>query len=151
MKNNRQLGILILALGIIGVLMTMQIPVQTFTDDPGPRVFPYLGSILLLISGLGLILSPQKQTEKSGPFLTKEGWIRAAKMTALFILYALALKIIGFYIATPIMVFFFYRQIAGPEKTRIVRGIIYSLITFGSVYFVFGKVLNSFLPPGMIF
>ena len=41
MKNDKHLGLIILALGITGILLTMQIPVKTFTDDPGPRVFPY--------------------------------------------------------------------------------------------------------------
>jgi hypothetical protein len=151
MKNDKQLGLIILALGIAGILLTIQIPIKTFTDDPGPRVFPYMGSIILVISGLGLFLTRQKSTGDTEPFLTREGWKRAGIMTSLFIIYSLALKVVGFYIATPIMVFFFYRQIAGPEKTALLRGIIYSLVTFGAVYFVFSKVLNSFLPPGMIF
>ena len=149
MKNDKQLGLLILAIGIAGILLTMQIPVKTFTDDPGPRVFPYFGSIILVISGLGMLLTAKRKEGKSVPFLTSEGWKRAGIMTSLFIIYALALRIVGFIVATPIMVFFFYRQIAGPGKAHLLRGIAYSLITFGSVYLVFSKVLNSFLPPGI--
>ena len=95
------------------------------------------------------MLTTKTKEGESGPFLTKEGWKRAGIMTSLFIIYALALRIVGFVIATPVMVFFFYRQIAGPGKTHLLRGIAYSLLTFGSVYFVFSKVLHSFLPPGI--
>ena len=153
MKSERIVGAVVLALGITMVILTMQIPVKTFSDDPGPRIFPYLGSFLLVLSGLGILFTkPKKKTaETNKPFLTKEGWKRAGIMTSLFVIYALALKVIGFLIATPIMLYMFYRQIAGPEKTKPVKGIIYSLITFAAVYIVFSKVLNSFLPPGMFF
>ncbi len=152
MKSEKMIGAVVFALGILMVILTMQIPVKTFSDDPGPRIFPYLGSFLLILSGLGILFTKPKKkpSETREPFLTKEAWKRAGIMTSLFILYAVTLKVVGFFI-TPIMLYLFYRQIAGPEKTRPVKGIIYSLITFGVVYFVFSKVLHSYLPPGMIF
>ncbi len=153
MKSEKITGVVILALGITMVILTSLIPVKTFSDDPGPRIFPYLGSFLLVISGLGILFTKSKKEKsvKDEPFLTKEGWKRAGIMTSLFIIFALALKFLGFLIATPVMLYLFYRQIAGPEKTRPVKGIIYSLITFAAVYVVFSKVLNSFLPPGIFF
>lgn len=153
MKKDTILGLVILILGLILLFLTSQIPVKTFTDDPGPRIFPYFGSSILVICGIGILVLQGKKTgnEKTEPFLTKAGWKRAGIMTFLFVIYAVALKFLGFHIATPIMVFLFYRQIAGPGKRYIIRGIIYSLATYGVVYLVFSVLLHSFLPPGILF
>ena len=152
MKHDRLLGVIIFTVGIIGILLTMQISVKTFTDDPGPRVFPYFASVILIISGAGIFLTRQAEHKRDGePFLSKEGWKRAGVMTSLLILYAVALRVLGFYVSTPLFTFLFYRQIAGKEKTKLLRGIIYSAITFIVIYIVFKVMLNSFLPPGMIF
>ncbi len=152
MKHDRLLGVIIFAVGVLGIILTMQIPVKTFTDDPGPRVFPAFASVILMISGIGIFLTKQIEHSKTGePFLSPDGWKRAGVMTSILILYAVSLRILGFYIATPVFTYLFYRQIAGKEKVNPIRGIIYSLVTFGVIYLVFKVMLNSFLPPGMIF
>lgn len=153
MKKDTILGLVIFVLGLLFLFLTSRIPVKTFTDDPGPRVFPYLGSGILVICGIGIFLFRKKAAEgqDSKPFLTKAGWKRAGIMTSLFIIYAVGLRFLGFHIATPVMVFFFYRQIAPPGKRFIGRGIIFSLATYGAVYLVFRVLLNSFLPTGIFF
>lgn len=153
MKNDKIVGLIIFVLGLTSLFLTSQIPVKTFTDDPGPRIFPYFGSGILVICGLGILFLQKRNAEDmdATPFLTKDGWKRAGMITLLFIVYGLALKFLGFHIATPIMVYLFYHQIAGPGRRFLFRGIIYSLATYGTVYLVFSKLLNAFLPPGIIF
>jgi len=152
MKHDRFLGAVIFVLGIVGILLTMQLHVKTFANDPGPGVFPFIASVILVISGFGIFMTKQIEHSKSGEaFLSKEGWARAGIMTAALVVYAVALRVLGFYISTPILTYAFYRLIAGKEKAKPLKGIIYSLITFGAIYLVFKVMLNSFLPPGMIF
>lgn len=152
MKHDRFLGAIIFVLGIVGIVLASQLHVKTFANDPGPGVFPLIASVILVISGAGIFLTKQLEHKKDGkPFLSKDGWKRAGIMTGALIIYALAMRVLGFYISTPILTYVFYYLIAGKQKAKPVKGIIYSLVTFVVVYLVFKVMLNSFLPPGMLF
>ena len=54
-------------LGIIFLVLATQIPMpdsSATTGEPGPRVFPYISGFLLVISGLGLLIQKQRDSEK---------------------------------------------------------------------------------------
>ena len=151
MKKNQVLGMVILLVGIVFVVLTTQIPVRSITDDPGPRVFPYFACSILIISGIGIMFGKKARAGSGEPFLTKDGWKRVGILTGLFVLYAVGLAILGFFIATPIMLYLFYHVVAGPTRRSVLRGLIFSAVSFVAIYLVFARVLHSFLPPGMIF
>ena len=153
MKRDHLLGLLLVLIGLAGLVMTAQIPVRTFTDDPGPRLFPYVGCGVLILSGLGIALAGGRGTEgggEGGPPLDAEAWRRLGAMALALIGYALALWVLGFYPATLAMTVVFYAMIAGPERRSLIRGAVFSLILTAAVWAVFGKALNAFLPQGML-
>ncbi|WP_319412068.1 tripartite tricarboxylate transporter TctB family protein [uncultured Cohaesibacter sp.] len=152
MRQNILLGSMIGALGIVGILLTAQVPSTTFTDDPGPHVFPYFASSILVLCGLGMFFTANKNRpdQQEEPFLDRQGWIRVGIMLAVFSLYALALWLVGFHIATPFAGLAFYALIAGKEKRNWLYGIVFALLSYACLYFLFISVLNSFLPEGIL-
>lgn len=153
MKRDHLLGLLLVLIGLAGLLMTAQIPVRTFTDDPGPRLFPTVGFVVLILSGLGIALVGRGGGEdggEGGPPLNARAWRRLAAMALALIGYALAMWVFGFYPATVVMTMVFYAMIAGPERRSLIRGAVFSLIVTAAVWAVFGKALNAFLPQGML-
>jgi hypothetical protein len=102
---------------------------------------------------LGLILQ-RKATNAAGseePLFTRSEWQRAAWMFGLLVIYAVLLSLLGFYVATPFMVFILYHQIAGPGKRGPLAGLICAAVVTGMIYVVFTVLLNSFLPAGSLF
>lgn len=149
MKRDHVLGTVLVLLGLLGLWMTAQIPVKTFTDDPGPRLFPNLGSIVLIISGCGVALlgrvGPADDGERG---LDAAAVRRMLVMAGALVAYTLAMWLVGFYPATWVMTLVFHALIAGPERRSLVRGAIFSTVLTAVVWLVFTRGLNAFLPQG---
>lgn len=150
MNKDRWIGLVVFLLGVAAIALTLMIPVHTMTDDPGPRLFPLFAGVMLLICGLG-IFAQAKPSVGKGPFLKKEGWKRVGVMFGLLIAYAVALRFLGFLIASPIVLFIFIRMIARGKKISLAYSVGYSIITVLVVWVVFEKGLNTMLPSGIIF
>ncbi len=149
MNKDRWIGLLTFLFGAGALALTMMIPVQTVTDDPGPRLFPIFGSVLMMLCGLGIFIQARPAGGK--PFLSKEGWKRMGIMFALLIAYAVALRVLGFLIASPIVLFVFIRMIARGKKVSVAYSVGYSLVAVAIVWVVFEKGLNTLLPAGILF
>lgn len=152
MNTDKPLGAGLIALGIIGIAMTMQINVNTFNDDPGPKLFPMFGFVILAVSGLGMLLTsgPAQRTELTANQKHLR-LVRGTTMAVLFILYSLGLWQVGFYLATPIMVYAFYHVIAGTGRRTWWKGGLYALAVTGGVHLVFSTFLHTLLPQGSLF
>lgn len=149
MNKDRWIGLATFAFGAAALALSLRIPVQTMTEDPGPRLFPIFGSAMLLICGVGIFL--QGKASGGKPFLTKEGWRRVGAMFVLLIAYGFALRYLGFLIASPIMLFVFIRMIARGKKVSVAYSVGYALIAVAAVWAIFEKGLNTMLPSGVLF
>lgn len=150
MNKDRWIGVVTFLVGLGALVLTLMIPVRTMTEDPGPRLFPLFGSGMMILCGIGIFL----QARNAGPkkvFLPKEGWKRVGVMFALLIAYGVGLRILGFLIASPIVLFVFIRMIARGKKVSVAYSIGYSLIAVAVVWAVFEKGLNTLLPSGILF
>ncbi|MFM1856145.1 MAG: hypothetical protein RLZ83_1454, partial [Pseudomonadota bacterium] len=104
MKRDHLLGLVLVLIGVAGIVATGQIPVRTFTDDPGPRLFPYVGCAVLIVSGLGIALAGHRAAAEPGEAaLDARAWRRAGALALALIGYALAMWVLGFYPATLVM------------------------------------------------
>ncbi len=148
MSSNKKTGIMLLIIGIIITILASQIPNPNLENDVGPRLFPYISGIGLIICGIGLML--EKTAEKAKVYLTPEGWKRLCIMSGVILLYAIGLVTLGFLIATPIAVFASIIVMNGNMKIY-KTAIIFSLCITGSVYLIFEKVLLVMLPSGKLF
>ena len=150
MKKDRLIGLIALVLGIAALACTMMIqtPVNAASStEPGPRLFPMIASVLLIVCGLGLIFQKQKDYE---PYLTKEQWIRLGALLAAFILYCAGLHFLGFVAATPIMLFTAMTMFLGGQKLSPVIRVVYSVGVTAVIYVVFVIVLKTNIPLGML-
>jgi hypothetical protein len=149
MNTDKGLGAGLIALGIAGIATTAQISVRTFNDDPGPKLFPMIAFAILIFCGLGMIfVRSGSQIERE--FFVPQALRRGAAMFALMIAYSVGLWLAGFYVATPLALYGFYHLIAGPERRKLWRGVAYALIVTAFVHLIFATILNSLLPPGIL-
>lgn len=151
MNTDKPLGAGLILFGIAGIWMTLQLKVRTFNDDPGPQLFPILGFAILILCGLGMLFVVKATGVKSeDPAESRARLIRGTIMSGLFILYSLGLWLVGYYIATPIMVYAFYHVIAGKGGRAIWKGVVYSAAVTGVVHLIFAVFLNTLLPIGIL-
>lgn len=149
MNTDKPLGAGLIAIGVAGIFLAMQISVRTFNDDPGPKLFPMIGFGILIFCGLGMLLL-SRPAPAAEP--TARGTLpRGALMFALMVAYSLGLWLFGYYIATPIMVYAFYHVIAGRERRVPWRGAVFALAVTGGVHLVFAEFLHTLLPVGILF
>ncbi|WFE76705.1 tripartite tricarboxylate transporter TctB family protein [Roseinatronobacter sp. S2] len=147
--TDRLLGVGLVLLGSAGILNAMQISVRTFNDDPGPKLFPILACGILVICGIGMILTRNPDAQKL--HIPKDVLTRGLTMAALLGAYAMALWLAGFYVATLVMGYAFYHVIAGPQRRHFWRGLIFVILMTGAVHMVFAVGLNAYLPRGLYF
>lgn len=152
MNTDKPLAAGLIVFGMAGIWATMQITARTFNDDPGPKLFPIIGFAILIICGFGMLLFPKPAPEEQiSPEDRRAEFRRGSVMAGLFILYSLALWLVGFYVATPLAVYAFYSVIAGPTRRVFWRGATYAGAVTGAVHLVFAMFLNTFLPTGTLF
>ena len=149
MTRDRYLGILLMITALLLGMVTLQIDYTPMTDDPGPKLFPLFACAILVICGLGLLI--QSKPKRKEQIFEKTYWIKLVLVFAGLIAYGLMLWLIGFRIATPIMLFFFYWQMSQKGKFKLLGALIYTLISFAIIYSFFQYVLGSYLPEGILF
>lgn len=156
MNKDKPLGAGLIAIGIAGIIMAMQISVKTFNDDPGPKLFPIFAFAILIFCGLGMLLvgKPGQPNDHISDLTAEEKhvrFVRGSIMCGLFILFSLGLWLFGFYLTTPVMIYAFYHVIAGPGRRIFWRGAVYALSVTGGVHLVFAVFLHTLLPVGSLF
>jgi len=150
MKKDRIVGIISLVLGIAALIGTFQIPVSVniaSSSEPGPRLFPMLASILLVICGIGLLI---KTPGEDTVFLTKEQWKRYGKLFLAFLAYYAGLYLVGFVVSTPIILFVMMTMFAGPKKPSLVIRLLYSVGIALILFLAFEKLFKFPLPSGLL-
>jgi putative tricarboxylic transport membrane protein len=147
-KKDRLLGTITLILGLLVIVGAMSLPKSNLANDPGPAIFPVFGSLLIIGGSIAVILQKQKPSK---PFLKKEQWKRLWTLFFLFVLYAIGLWLVGFIIATILILFVLSTLFAEDNHTAIWKRILFSLLVTMIVFFLFEKGLSLLLPNGIIF
>lgn len=149
MSKDRIGGVAFALFGIVVTVLATQIRVPANLTEPGPRLFPYISGVGMAVCGLGMALTAKK--EDGEPYLTKDGWKRLGICSAALVLYYIALEYIGFLIATPIFTFAIVLILASGVKLNKVMAAVTALVTTGSLYLIFQKAFQIFLPSGKLF
>ncbi len=152
MKKERLIGIGMMAFGAIMCFLTSQITIPGWASagDIGSRFFPYFASVGLILCGLGVLLSAKKAAP-SEPFMNKEGVKRIALLLLVLIVYIALMSVVGFLIASPILLYVVVTMLAGEKNPKPLPKIIFSVVTTGVIYILFVHVLSIVLPTGMLF
>ena len=141
------IGILLFSVIVYAAIQRFQSPPMNITGDPGAKLFPAFGVLLMVIGGIGLIL--QKKQENK-PFMQKDEYKRLLLLTAAFVVYAAGLWLVGFLAATVIMLWIVMGFMAGEQKLRQIIRILYSVLVTAVLYLVFTNVLHFKLPAGLV-
>ena len=156
-KNKKDLG-----LGIFGVLFSAWIVWYSFANledskyagDPGPRLFPVIGAVIMFLCSLFILIKPDKPTGKK--FLTSEQWKSAAIIFGIYILTAVLFWLIGFTATVPIIIFiltYLMSLQSQPDmstKKRIIKALIFAIIAGVVIYLAYIVGLKARLPKGLI-
>jgi putative tricarboxylic transport membrane protein len=150
-KMRDKIGGAVFALfGLIITLFTGQIQVPANLSEPGPRLFPYIAGVGMIICGIGMMLTA-KQSENDKPFLTKEGWKRLLIVGAVLFAYYLGLVFLGFLISTPFFTFAIIMILSSGTKLSKIGTVVIALITTAALYIIFNNVFKILLPNGIFF
>ena len=158
MKLNRTqvVGIIFLLIAAFFAAMTPSIHVIDGLYEPGPRIFPYLAegiialcSIIMIIQARGKEKDPKAAESK--PYLDKAGWKRLGIASALMIIYAILLTVVGFLISTPIMTLAFIFVLSSGEKVNKIAAVVITAVLTIGIYLLFTELFSIPLPSGILF
>lgn len=155
-KINRTylMGIVCLAFAAFIVWQTGKIPHRLVSNEPGPRMFPYISAAgIAIMAVLSMIFDgkKEKQQEKElEPYLDKAGWKRLIAMMAVCILFCIGMQAIGFWITAMIGMFVFIWMLKGDKKINVPFAVILSVGLASLCYFGFTRGFNIPLPKGAV-
>lgn len=138
---------MIIAFGAAYLWGALQIREATTYSAVGPRFFPNALGVGIVLSGAWLFLMPGAPPAPDSPERISLDWISVGLMLGAVIAYILVFRPLGFIFATMLMVVA-GSQILG-DRRHLLRDAIVGVLLAVTVAFVFGRLLNINLPPGL--
>lgn len=143
-------------MGIVGILFSawlfleiQKIPEHLVSNEPGPKLFPYIATIGILCSCiLSMIFDGPK--DKKEDFLSKEGWKNLFLLLAEVILFAIAMYYIGFWITAVAGMLIFVYTLKGEKKINFIFTLVLCIGLGTLCYFSFTRGFKIQLPKGEI-
>ena len=151
--KDRVLGIILLLISLFFFIFTMQQETARFEGDPGPKMFPLIGSVIMAICGIALIVAPEKEAKV---FLTKTQWKAALGLFGVYVLLALLLWLLGFMFAVPIVLFivtFMLSKLSVKDATvkhRLLISLIFGVVGGAVLYLAYIVGLKAQMPTGLL-
>ncbi len=156
-KINRTyiMGIVFILLAIWVAYQTSQIPEKLVSNEPGPKLFPYISAAgMVVMAVLSMIFDGRKEAEdnKNGaaPYLDAAGWKRLALIMVECIVFCVAMNFIGFWITSMVGMMMFILTLKADKKINLVFAIVLSIALGSLCYFGFTKGFNIPLPKGVL-
>lgn len=151
-KINRTyvMGVVIVILAALIAWQTSLIPNRLVTDEPGPKLFPYIAAVGMGVSAiLSMIFDgPKESKEDSKPYMTRAGWLRVALLMVECVLFGLGMSAIGFWLTSMIGLMVFFWTLKGDKKINIPFAIILSIGLGSLCYFALSRIFSIPLPKG---
>ena len=153
-KKDFGLGVVTLLVAVWVAYMSMQLKASAYEGDPGPRMFPMIGSVIMAICGIALII---KQGEPGRAFLTAAQWKAAGKLFAVYVLFVLLFWAFGFIVAVPVILFIVTFMLSGLSakdksiKQRLIMSLIFAVIGGTALYLAYVVGLDAKMPKGIVF
>ena len=131
---------------------TAQIPERLISNEPGPKLFPYISAGgILVFSIISMIFDGRKEAKaEKKQYLDAGGWKRIGVMLAEAAIFAAGMKWLGFWITSMAGMMMFIWTLKGDKKINVVFAVILSLALGTICYFGFTKGFVIPLPKGEI-
>jgi len=148
MTKDRSTGIVATVLGAIIAVSTSQLPKSMIEGDIGPAVFPYFCAGLLMLCGIGLLVTGSK--EQPGIF-NKESLKRLALIFVIVLIYCAVMTYLGFFLPTLAVLFVMCTMFAEDIQCPWWHRLIFAVALTVAIYLLFHNVLNLKLPVNQLF
>lgn len=150
-SKDKQISIIFIVLSIVILALTQKVRVLPNLAEPGPRLFPQVAAIGMIVCAIGMFFDKGSENENAKPYLTKEGWKRFLIVFSVIALYVVGLWLVGFLIATPFAMLLFVAVLSDGKKVSKIVSIIIAVAATALLYFAFVKAFAIPLPPGLLF
>lgn len=147
MRAIRWVALVIIAFGAAYLWGALQIRESTTYSAVGPRFFPNALGLGIVLSGVWLLLMPGAPPAPDAPERISLDWLSLGLLAAAVIAYVLIFRPLGYIIATAFLMVA-GAQILG-DRGHLLRDAIIGVALAVTVAFVFGRLLNINLPPGL--
>jgi hypothetical protein len=151
LSRDQIVGALIVILGVFVFVMISSFKVPFTLAYPGPKALPGLAAIGFIICGAGIFVEGMKKTEEEKVYLVKAGWIRLGINLLALMAYVLAMKFVGYFIATPIFLYGLCTWYANGYETKLWQRILFAAAVTAVIYLVYVMAFGYQLPAGELF
>ena len=154
-KINRTyvMGVLVMALAAWIGWQTSKLPTRFVTNEPGPKLFPYISAIGMgFFAILSMIFDGPKEAkeEKKRPMMTKKGWLKVGLLLVEYVLFALGMNYIGFWITSMVGMLVFFYTLKGEKKINFWVALLIAVALGSLCYFGMTKLFNIPMPKGTL-
>ena len=139
-RSDRILGLVTVVTALAYIASAAQLETSFLSDPVGSKTFPYLIGAVALICGLVFLFRPDPDPE----WPEVKSWLSLAVATLVLILYAYALKPLGFLVPTAVATAILSYQIGPRVVPAIAAGIGLSVGLFVVFKFLLGLSLFAF-------
>ncbi len=149
LNKDHYLSIFYIALGALILYLTSRITslFSVDTNDLGPKFFPSLCGIGIILCGIGKFLTSAKNTPKK--FLhDKKDYIRLAVLWLILLVYVISIKYVGYMLSSFVLMFIMSTLLADEHKPKVWQRLLFSLIMVALTYCLFHFVIKINLPQG---
>ena len=151
-NRDRRVSVLVFIFAIVWLVMAKDIKAIFGLDgsaDPGPRLFPYIIGILLVVTSIGKFITCN-QDDESGFYENNKGWLKAGAVFVLLFAYCWLFPILGFALTTFAGGVLSVLLLKGSKKVSWYGPLLFSGILTGTMYVLFVRVLNVMMPTGSL-
>ena len=152
-KKDFGLGVFCILFAAVIIYLSLQLKATGYEGDPGPKMFPIIGSVIMAVCGIALIVAPEKDQKV---FLTRQQWKSAGVLFGMYVLFALLMWLLGFMFAVPIMLFivtFLLSKLSVKDSTvkrRLIISLIYGVVGGAVLYLAYVIGLKAAMPTGVL-
>ena len=150
-KRNTITGIVgIIAVIICFIVMQFMRQVPNLIE-PGPRLMPTVGLVLILLSSIMLLIQGLRDKKEEKPYFPEGGVKKLVFAYALLCIYGILLTLFGFLITTPFAMFAFVNMLKEDEKVTWWQAVLISIVVTAFLYGMFVIGFQIKLPSGILF
>lgn len=147
------LAALLLGLGVFVLVETSRIDIPANANSIGPRFFPTVVGVLLVVVGSWLVVDVVRgghgamEAAEDIDLSRTSDWRTLAVLSAVFLGHAALLEVLGFAVAGTLL---FFGVGAALGSRRWVRDLAVSAVLATAIYLFFGRFLGVGLPAGLL-
>lgn len=150
LNKDHYLSIFYIVLGVIILYVTSRITslFAVGSNDLGPRFFPRLCGIGIILCGIGKFISSGKSHSIKAFLPSKRDYLRLIGLWLVLVLYVLAVKRLGYILSSLVLMFVMTTLLSDQNKPKLWKRILFSVVMVAVTYSLFSYIIKIPLPKG---